>query len=201
MAKHFSLLFYKKEINFDTPLQQNPFKALLIENFVGTPSAVVIRRGVLQKAGGFNAAHGYCDDYSYWFRCAVQTDFLLISDVLFYKRTHAANISNDIIKMVNGHKIILEDLAVSQTAYLKTHQLEKVRRAALVTISYEYGNAYFETGRPWLAFAQYLEALKYHVSFSNFFRFFWMSMKKFGRLVTFNAVSRTRLFGTKKSHC
>ena len=93
LVKHFSKLESLKGFNFDDPILADPLRRLLIENFVGTSSTVLVSRAVIRKAGFLNRDYRITGDYDYWLRCAALTDFAVLPDVLFYKRTHAANIS------------------------------------------------------------------------------------------------------------
>src|SRR5581483_1914411 len=90
LIRHYSRLRIRKEINFNTPLREHPFGLMMLENFIGAPSAVLMRRSVVDRVGLFNREFRWAEDLDYFLRCAAVTPFIVLSAPLIYKRTHGA---------------------------------------------------------------------------------------------------------------
>lgn len=66
---------------------------LVLANFITTPT-VLLRRDLLDRAGGFALAMGNnCEDWELWLRCALHTDFAYTARAVTRVRLHAASSS------------------------------------------------------------------------------------------------------------
>jgi glycosyltransferase involved in cell wall biosynthesis len=68
------------------------FEALIVRNGV-TTSSVVVRRSLLEQAGGFDEAFTACGDWELWTRLARQTRFVILPEPLTHYREHMHNIT------------------------------------------------------------------------------------------------------------
>lgn len=193
LRRHYSKLHYLKDINFNTPLKTHPFNLLLKVNFIGTPSAVLIRREIVSKAGPFSDIYRPAEDYDYWLRCATLTNFVVMEDVLIYKRTHDKNLSNDLIRTGLSHKKVLEGAARDLRDYIQEYGFSDTLSQAMADWEFGLGNKYFESGKKKEAFRSYWEAFLIRKSFANAFIFLKMVFKKTFRILTFDTLSRRNL--------
>jgi len=188
LKRHFSLLRSLEKINFDTLLKPTPFELLIEENFVGGASTVVIKKEIIDKLGGFYGDAMYGEDYEYWLRCATITDFVLVSDVLMYKRTHADNITYDRIVLHVRHGDALRKIVRNMNSYIVENGLLRKCQLSLASNYYDLGNNYFEAKKIKQAFNMYFIGMLSHKSIVNFASFSWVVFKKLMRFVTFSIV-------------
>ena len=193
MTKQYSILRFPEQLNFDAPLKKEPFGLLFREHFVGTASAGIVKREVAEKAGPFDPRFRSTQDYEYWLRCAVHTNFILTSDVLFYKKNHPANISTNFLRTQSFHKEALEKNFSLQRDYIQAHGLRDVCLQALSEIHFVVGNLQFEAGQYGKAFKLYWDGLKTRITPRNLGFFLWTCLKKTARLLTFGLLSRKNL--------
>ncbi len=193
MTMQYSILRFPEQLNFDTPLKKEPFGLLFREHFVGTASAAIVKREVAQKAGPFDPHFRSSQDYEYWLRCAIHTNFILTSDVLFYKKNHPANISTNFLRTQSFHKEALEKNFALHREYIEAHSLRDVCLQALSEIHYVVGNIQFEARQYRKAFKLYYDGLKIRVTLPNLCFFLWACFKKTLRLLTFDILSRKNL--------
>lgn len=190
IVKHFSVLPRLRALNMDEPLKENPFKALIQEHFVGTSSSVMVRRNVIKQVGLFNPAYRSSQDYDYWLRCALSTKFLILSDVLLYKKNHSLSVSQNTLRTHLFRKQILLDTLRNYENYIREHQLEDLCMQSLANCYYCVGNLHFEACQIWHAYKAYVKGLWAKPTLPNFAVFLWNVSKKTLRLLTFNLVSR-----------
>lgn len=186
----YSLLSYADKLNFDAPLASDPFTALVRENFIACPSGVALSRKAAAKAGEFDTADPFTQDYDYWLRCARVTGIWLSTDILYYKRAHGTNVSGDRIAIYEHHLRTLSKLAVPGAADLTEDPLRSTYRDAVSRAYLDLGNAYFEAGRKAKAFSVYLHGLSQQRTPRNAARFSGVLMRKSFRTLTFGALSR-----------
>ena len=193
MKKHFSLLRSLDQMNFDKPLKIHPFKLLLNENFVGGASSVIIKKEIIKKVGEFADCLRCTEDYDYWLRCSMVTNFVGISRILMYKKTHTTNISNDRVRFYIRVRKTLTQTRQNMNSYINENNLLGEYRLALSRNSYKLGNSYFETGKISQAFNMYFQALLVSRTVKNFNLFLWTVAKKLIRVLTFNIISRKNI--------
>ncbi|MCK5655973.1 MAG: glycosyltransferase family 2 protein [Candidatus Aureabacteria bacterium] len=193
MKKHFSLLRSLNQMNFDKPLKINPFKLLLKENFVAGASSVIIKKEIINQVGGFADCLTYTEDHDYWLRCSMITDFVAISQILMYKKTHTTNISNDRVRFYIRVRNTLTKTMQNMNSYINKNNFLGEYRLALSRNSYNLGNSYFETGKISQAFNMYFQALLVSKTVKNLILFLWTIAKKLIRILTFNIISRKNI--------
>ncbi len=193
MRLHFSILRNKREMNFDSPLKNSPFRLLVEENFIGTGSCATVKRSVALEAGFFKMEYNRCEEFDYFLRCALLTDFIVLSDVLFYKRTHSSNLSHDQIFAFTAHKKILIDTMAHESKYIQENRLTRVFKFALAKTNYDIGDLYFNEGDVRSAFRFYGEGLRSAFYPANFIRFIWAIVKKICRTLSFGLIQRKAL--------
>ena len=176
----------RKRLNFDAPLAGDPFRLLINENFIGCPSAVIVSKAVTDKVGPFDPAFTHAQDYDYWFQCAAVTDFLLVSEMLFIKKTHAKNISRDHVAILLDHKGILLKAAASFSDLVCGRGYAGKFRDAIGAACYELGNTYYNLGQKRSAFSSYLEGLMSSSSWTNLVKFAGVMLRKVVRIVSFD---------------
>ncbi|MCK5655974.1 MAG: DUF2264 domain-containing protein [Candidatus Aureabacteria bacterium] len=190
---HFNFLHYLNKINFDAPLKINPFKLLIAENFVGGASTVVIKKSVVDMVGEFFGGFMYGEDYDYWIRCAKVTDFVVISDVLMYKKLHSDNITKDSIVLHARHGDTLRKIMRDMSTYINSKGLMGDCRLAMSKNYCYLGNSYFEARKIQIAFKTYLQGLLIYKAPINWPRFIWAASKKLVRILTCDVVIRENI--------
>ncbi|MBI4432529.1 MAG: glycosyltransferase [Candidatus Omnitrophica bacterium] len=185
---HFSRLKHLKEMNFDEPLKTNFFELLIKENFVGTASAVVLKKQTIQKVGFFNVRNPISQDYDYWLRCALVTSAVVMSEGLLYKRKHDHNLSGDLIGMYSDHKVVLSNLIRSHGVYLKQSELLNTAYLEIARTSYSIGNFLFDGGRKREAFKLYAETFLGFKTWRNLALFIPTVFKKTCRLLLLDRI-------------
>ncbi len=189
LVRHYSYLKQKKDIDFNKPLKKHPFLLLLWENFVGTPSAVLVRKDLVRKVGPFRADHGPCDDYSFFIGCAMHSNFILASDMLFFKRTHMNALTMDANNIYRFHKKVLQNVGARYGDYMEQKGWKNAYRSAMAENHYILGNLAFERGDKSAAFENYRMGLQENPTLQNLLRYVWVTLKKIFRIMTFNTIS------------
>jgi glycosyltransferase involved in cell wall biosynthesis len=178
LVRHYSTLRDRRRLEFDRPMSRPPFKFLLHSNFIGTPSGVVIRKDVMDRAGLFDEKVKYVEDLELWLRAATLTDFLLIERPLFFKRTHSTNLSNDALATTLSHRAVLERALVEHADFIARNGLASEARRSLAKIDYRVGHLLFEKGRKREAFEAYAKGLRRSADPLNAAQFVWAASKK-----------------------
>jgi glycosyltransferase involved in cell wall biosynthesis len=77
--------------------QRDLSEDLLLEgNVVGIPGAVVVRKELLERVGGFDTGLEYCCDWDLWIRLARHTEFAYIDEPLVCWRQHSRNLTRQV---------------------------------------------------------------------------------------------------------
>ncbi len=192
VVNHFLVLKDNSYVKFDCPVI-NPLPLLIQENFVGTCSNVIVQRDVLQKAGRFNTTYHQAEDYDLWLRCAFQTEFLFMEQVLLDKNSHETNLTNNQLQMCQCHQRVLKDLLVNHSLELKERKLVTAIGQALAAKSYQTGNIFYERGELKAGFAQYWQGLMFSWTARNMLMFLWVLTKKLLRTITGGVISKRNL--------
>ena len=193
MIKHFPTMRSLKGLNAADPFLKDSLRYLIQENFVGTSSAVMIRREVIQKVGLFNKNYRISGDYDYWLRCVAVADFVAVPEVLFYKRTHATNLSGDRTRtLLEQRDIMVSFFKSHRDCFEKSRVVDSYRRE-IAALHFVLGNLCFEKKQFAEAFSFYGAALRCRRSVSNLLVFLWTVTKKSVRLLTFDIISRKSL--------
>lgn len=112
LERHFSCPRFHKELAsrslvFNRPLP-DPLSLLARRNFIGSPSSCVLSKKAVARIGFFDSALRYAEDYDYWLRCASSETFVLLPEVLVFKRTHSTNATSDFLSVLRGKETVLE---------------------------------------------------------------------------------------------
>ena len=190
LVRHFSVLHHIQEINFDEPLKIDPFELLIKEDFVGTSSNVVIRKDIVNKAGLFNPRYRNCQDYDYWIRFSLLTNFLITSDIRLYKVTHPHNISGNKLSSYSEHRNVLVNTRSAHLDLIHQKKLTRIFQQSIAQTNYELGSLFFEAGKKRKAFLTYMQGLKSLPTLKNFHRFLLTFSKKMIRLLTFDKLKK-----------
>lgn len=98
-----------KKYNYG-PYTENMYYSLLFKKNCVSTSAVVAKKDVLIKTGGFLEDEKFigCEDYEYWMRLSKEGKFYFINKVLGEYRIHGTNIISNPIKLANNVFNVLE---------------------------------------------------------------------------------------------
>ena len=193
MTRHYLTLSHFDSLNFDAPLKEHPLKVLLREHFVGTPSAVIVKRDVVKEVGGFDPEFKNAQDIDYWHRCAMKTNFVVMSEASLYKRTLPSQLSGNPIKNFNYQKKVYGSLLSKNKEFLKKNRLLKACRGVLAEKFFYLGDLYFEDGKRKESFESYWEGFLSLPSPKNTVNFFWKIAKKSTRLILRDVLNKKRL--------
>lgn len=163
---------------------KNPLLGLIGVNFVGTTSTVLVKRGLLQHLGGFNARYKQAEDYELWIRCALHTKFAIMSEVLVRKVRHTTNLTNDQAETVYFHELVLEDHLQRNTFDACTTGTSEVIYA-LAKTRYHMANICFQKKQYAQCVRYCKKALLTDVSLRNAKLFLYYLGRKFFRVVSF----------------
>jgi glycosyltransferase involved in cell wall biosynthesis len=98
-----------------------------LERCLVSPSAVMMKRELFQRLGGFDEAFPVCEDYDLWLRIAVEQPIPLIAEALVIKRGgHADQLSHSMWGMDRYRALALQKL-------LRT-ELNGARRTATLNV-------------------------------------------------------------------
>ena len=94
----------------------NVLPEMVLHNFIGSPSAVLIRRTTFDLVGGFpesfrsRGADG-AEDQWFYAQIARHFDFAVVREVhSAYRRRRTAGLSNNLLDMRRGHDLFLDDI-------------------------------------------------------------------------------------------
>lgn len=103
----------------------NVLEALLMENFVGNGSSVLIRKAALTALGGYDSslrarnAEG-CEDLLLYQRIAERYEFALIPERLTGYRMTPANMSSDLARMLRSWRLVADEMRSRHPEYERT---------------------------------------------------------------------------------
>ena len=180
-ATHFDQFIHDPEFVLDKKMA-DPLKVLIGYNFVGTCSNVMVRRDVLERTGLFDTRYRQAEDYELWLRCAGETNFLLMSDVLLDKTKHETNLTNNFVETLEYHDMVLQELLRGPLIGARPHLKPTVRRA-ISTVRYAIGNRLFNRGQAGLGYGYFWSAWREEQSVSNALRLIGQAGKKTARLL------------------
>ena len=190
IVNHFSILEKEEGIVYDQPLAISALEVLLKYNFVGTCSNVIIKREVINQVGMFNASYKQAEDYDLWLRCALVTKFALQSEVMLEKKTHDANLTNDIIETLLFHEKVLINFQLDNQTKPQIHNIKDKFLSALVIVRYKIGNLFYEKNLKVKAFQYHFLGLFTSPTLANFKIFFILFSKKLLRTVSLGLIKR-----------
>jgi glycosyltransferase involved in cell wall biosynthesis len=168
MITHFERLSNNANLLFDEAMSSQTLAVLIKENFVGTASNVMITRKVLEKTGLFDTNLRQAEDYDLWLRCAFNTDFIVMSEVLLHKTTHETNLTNNLAETLECHESVLNKLMsdpkIKSSAYLTSEV-----NYGLAEVRYRIGNIFFNKNEKIKCAHYFFKGLKSKMSIRNYY--------------------------------
>jgi glycosyltransferase involved in cell wall biosynthesis len=90
------------------PMQgDDPYLALLMNNYIGMHATVMYRRAVFDSVGKFDTALQACEDYDFYLRVAREYPTVRHDQIVAEYRLHDANMSRDALLMVRSVVYVL----------------------------------------------------------------------------------------------
>lgn len=101
--------YHKKGIINGKTLAQ---KSLIVSNYFGMPSAVLMRKSVFDKVGGFDYAYHYILDFDLWIRIALEGDVYVMPEKLNHFRLRSDSNTGNVFtkdgkRYYNEHKYLV----------------------------------------------------------------------------------------------
>ena len=91
------------------PLATEEFqKAFIQENFIGTATAMLFKRELALRIGGFDVCLNHSEDFDFILRFALFADIYLVANPLAMKRHHGANLTGDLALYYFSHACSLK---------------------------------------------------------------------------------------------
>lgn len=182
LVPHFEQFKSLDKFITDVPMQGDAIYALAQTNFVGTCSNVIVKREVLQRTGLFDTQYRQAEDYDLWLRCAIETEFLTVSEVLLTKTTHETNLTNNYVETLQCHEMVLVNFIKSELIESRQLLLPTLH-SSLSEVRYTIGNLLFNRGQVRRCLAYFYSAFKADRCISNGIKFLKLSSTKILRLI------------------
>lgn len=91
------------------PLATEEFqKAFIQENFIGTATAMLFKRELALRIGGFDVCLNHSEDFDFILRFSLFADIYLVANPLAMKRHHGANLTGDLALYYYSHACSLK---------------------------------------------------------------------------------------------
>ena len=90
-----------------------------METVIAIPS-VIVRRPVLEQAGGFDLEQRMCEDYDLWLRLAALSEIDGVRETLLHVRTHREHFHSDAIVLEDRGRALEKILALSTDRSLRS---------------------------------------------------------------------------------
>lgn len=120
------------------PKHGSLYEDLMFGNVIaGSGSAVLVRRGLLSRAGLFDESLPTCEDQDMWRRLSRICKFHYLDEVLVQIRVHSSSIQADIDRMADGRVKYLRKL-ISETPDEFRHHLPQVSHLTFVELALGY---------------------------------------------------------------
>lgn len=110
--------------------QRNVYDRLLIDNFVGNGSNLLVKSSAIESVGNFDPSLKSCEDWDYYLRLARQTDFVVVPEYqIFYRKTAGTMSSQGSTMEREGLKVIDKVFnSVTQSQSLKNKSIANFYR-------------------------------------------------------------------------
>lgn len=112
--------------------ETNEVGAILLDCYIRTPSTVMLRRNVLERAGNFK--EGIIPDHDMWIRIKELTDFYYLNDKLISYRIHDKQLSQ-----TSTEKMWRDGLGTLNRAMKRYSYPHYIKRKRLAVINYRLG--------------------------------------------------------------
>lgn len=195
-VKHIATVAKTRPLVFDRPLTGDPYVTLIRTNFVGTASNVMVRRSLLDSTGLFDTNYRQAEDYDLWLRCALLTDFVILSHCLLRKVTHDHNLTGNYLETLQCHEQVLMKIQRENKAHLREGKRWQTSQLALAETRYAIGNLLYERGAYFQAFRLYFRSFLEWPSGNNLRMFSFYFSRKFARFISFGLI-RNRAAGSE----
>jgi len=137
------------------PVRGEIFRELLFRNqIVGSSSSVLLRRGCIEKVGGFDESLPSCEDWDLWLRISRFFAFDYVARPLVKIRIHERNMHKNTERMVKG-KLALMDKVFRESS----HTLSPLKPSAFANIYLTVSHHYMDIGLPGKALRFIFKAL------------------------------------------
>jgi len=156
-------------------------------NFIGTASAVIVRRSLLETVGGFDSRFKQAEDYDLWMRCALASKIGVVPEVLLRKIGHENNLTNNRIEMFQYHEAVLS-MHICSSAFRACPGIEHDALLGLAQTRYQIANLFFESGHYMESLTYYLKGLKTTRSRKNIALFSYYAARKIVRMTSFGRI-------------
>jgi glycosyltransferase involved in cell wall biosynthesis len=83
-------------------------KAFIQENFIGTATAMLFKRELALRIGGFDVCLNHSEDFDFILRFSLFADIYLVANPLAMKRHHGANLTGDLALYYYSHACSLK---------------------------------------------------------------------------------------------
>lgn len=121
-------------------LRSEEATALLIQENFGIPSAMMIRRGVLESVPGFSTELQTSEDFHFHYRVARRYSVGVIAEVGALKRSHKDNLTRNILKARRNYIASRTDLRNSETNPENVKLFNRMLHKCEIDLAQEYAN-------------------------------------------------------------
>lgn len=110
----------------------NIYPQLLVTNFIGSGSNILVRRQAIESVGGFDPALKACQDWDYHLRLAAHCSYVLVpKSQILYRKSSSGTITSKVDVMEEQGRFMIEkayQAAPPELQYLKTQCLSNFQR-------------------------------------------------------------------------
>lgn len=183
--RHFDKWLVFPDFPFEREIpREDALRWLLRVNFVGTNGAT-IRRSCVENVGLFKENYRQSEDYDYWLRCAANSEFYVIPQVLHTYRIHRGGLTNNYLENCEYSQRAVQECAKAYSEFIRYHGLQHAVKRSISRRWYEIGNLNFENGYLGKAYGSYFAGLQSDMSVSNILDFLSVTCRKTIRLAAF----------------
>lgn len=162
-------------------------KALLISNFIGTPSTVLLRKRCLDESGLFDKNIVYGEDHDLWLRISERYSFEYIDQTLVRCYVHPNRISSNLDVIIQGQQAMMQKYPPTKPEHREYHSrkyyvigeryclardMKQGRRMFLNSIRQYpfYWRSYLELGASLFGYSSYLKWRNFRCKTASFVR-------------------------------
>lgn len=155
-------IIYIDEMNEDNNLKYtipkkrgSIYEDLLVNNWVGTTSTIMIRKECFEKSGLFDESLPGCQDWEMWIRLAKEYQFDFVKDPLikyYHHNIHNDRITIDLESKINGINMVIN----------KFHSEFALRPKVCSELYFTIGNLYCQLGNTKKGREEFLKAIRFY---------------------------------------